>query len=203
MQGELFVFLFSAVILLSFTFLAFLFWLGWRLSQRTEAVCPYTGIPLRRMSEISYSSAERVLGYLYDLHQYDNRIFKVKKAAFSRETGRIFQDCVTLFDTIKIDWTFLNKRYPGHWISWGSLSREQREEIKALHGPLDKFQTLESSSSPSPRMIESQYVYLKPGPLYVDWESKILLGWQMVPGTEFEVLVVQKPTKIEAPRNIV
>lgn len=189
------VFLFSALILFSFAFLALLFWIGWRMTQRSQAVSPYTGVPLRRTTEISYHSAELVLGYLYDLHQYDNRIFKLSRSAFCRETGRIFQDCVTIFDTIKIDWTFLQKRYPGNWISWGSLAKDQQEAIREVHASLDRFQTLESSPTPSPRGIESEYVYTKPGPLYVDLETKILLGWQLVPGTDFEVLVVQKPIK--------
>lgn len=191
----LWVVVFSAVIFLSFTFFAVLFWIGWRIAQRSQSVCPYTGLPLRRMTEISYFSAERVLGYLYDLHQYDNRIFKLKKAAFCRETGRVFQDCITIFDTIKLDWTFLQKRYRGNWISWGSLSKEQQDEIREFHESLDRFQTFESSPTPSPRAVEPQYAYTKPGPLYVDLDTKILLGWQVVPGTEFEVLVVQKPSK--------
>ena len=89
----------------------------------------------------------------------------------------------------------MQKRYPGQWISWGSLSKELQDEIREAHASLDKFQTIESSPTPSPRAIESQYVYTKPGPLYVDIETKILLGWQVVPGTEFELLIVQKPIK--------
>lgn len=194
-EGGIWVFLFAALILLSFAFLALLFFIGWRISQRSEVLSPYTGLPLRRLTEVSYFSAERILRYLHDLHQYDNRIFKLRKAAFCRETGRIFQDCITLFDTIKIDWTFLHKRYPGNWISWGSLMKDQQDTIREVHGSLDKFQTIESSSNPSPRSIEPEFAYTKPGPLYVDLETKVLLGWQVVPGTEFEVLIVQKPIK--------
>lgn len=194
-EDTLWVVLFSALILLSFAFLALLFWIGWRITQRTQAVSPYTGVPLRRTTEISYYSAEKILKYLYDLHQFDNRIFKLKRSAFCRETGRIFQDCVTIFDTIKIDWTFLQKRYPGNWISWGSLVKDQQDAIREVHTSLDRFQTFESSSIPAPRGVEPEFAYTKPGPLYVDLETKILLGWQIVPQTEFEVLIVQKPIK--------
>lgn len=194
-EEKLSVLLFSALILLSFAFLTLLFWIGWRISQRTQAVSPYTGVPLRRITEVSYYSAERILRYLYEMHQYDNRIFKLRKAAFCRETGRIFQDCITIFDTIKIDWSFLQKRFRGNWVSWGSLHEDQKKAIQDVHASLDKFQTFESSPTPSPRGIEPEYAYTKPGPLYVDPETKILLGWQIVPGTEFEVLVVQKPIK--------
>lgn len=190
------VILFAALILLSFAFLALLFWIGWRITQRTQAVSPYTGIPLRRTTEISYYSAEKILKFLYDLRQYDNRVFKLNRAAFCRETGRIFQDCITWIDTIKIDWTFLQKRYPGNWISWGSLNKEQQEAIREVHSSLDRFQIFESSPTPAPRAIESEYAYSKPGPLYVDLETRDLLGWQIVPGTEFEVLIVQKPMNL-------
>lgn len=194
-EGGLWIVLFAILIFLSFAFLSLLFWFGWRISQRSQAVCPYTGVPLRRMTEISYYSAERILRYLHDLRQYDNRIFKLSKSAFCRETGRVFQDCVTIFDTIKMDWTFLHKRYRGNWISWGSLAKDQQDAIREVHGSLDKFQTFESSPTPSPRSIEPEYAYTKPGPLYVDLDTKILLGWQVIPGTEFEVLIVQKPIK--------
>jgi hypothetical protein len=185
----------AAIILGSFTLLIVLFWFGWRLTQRSYSVSPYTGVPLRRTAEISYYSAERVLRFLYDLQQYDNRIFKLNCAAFCRETGRIFQDCVTWYDTIKIDWTFLQKRYPGHYVSWGSVSKEFQEIIRESHVSLEGFQTDRSSPTPSPRAIEPEYAYTKPGPLYVDPTTKILLGWKIVPGTDLEVLIVQKPIK--------
>jgi hypothetical protein len=44
-----------------------------------------------------------------------------------------------------------------------------------------------------PQEIDSFHALLKPGPLYVDRETKNLLGWKEVPGTEFEVLIVQTP----------
>lgn len=189
------VFLLSAFIFLAFFGLIGLFWLGWRMTQRAHSVSPYTGVPLRRTTEISYFSAEQILGFLYDMQQYDNRIFKINKAAFCRETGRIFQDCVNWFDVINVDWNFLNKRYPGNYVSWGSLTTELRDLIRDSHDSMEGFQTEESSPTASPRMIEAEYAYTKPGPLYVDPVTKVLLGWKVVPGTEFEVLVVQKPVK--------
>jgi hypothetical protein len=187
--------LLGAIILVSFALLVLAFWLGWRWTQRSHSVSPYTGLPLRRMTSISYYSAERILRFLHDLHQYDNRIFKLSRAAFCRETGRIFQDCVTWYDTINVDWTFLQKRYPGHYVSWGSLSKELQDSIREAHGSLEGFQTEYSSPTPSPRAVEPEYAYTKPGPLYVDPVTKVLLGWKVVPGTEFEVLIVQKPIK--------
>lgn len=130
------------------------------------------------------------------MHQYDNRIFDVKKAAICRETGRIFPECITWYDTIKVDWTFIQKRYPGTYVSWGCLTEAQQEAIRDVHETLDGFQTRFSSQTPSPRLVEAKYAFEKPGPLYVDVTTGVLVGWQCVPDTELEVLIVQKPTHI-------
>lgn len=189
------VILISLLILISLVLLFAFFWIGWRLSQRSHSVCPYTGVPLRRASEIPYASAEKILRYLFDLKEYDNRIFKLSRAAFCRETGRIFQDCVSWFDTIDVDWGFLKKRYPGHYVSWGSLTKEQQEEVRKVHRSLDGFQTRDSSPQFLPQSAESVYTLTRPGPLYVDFNTKVLLGWKEVPDTEFEVLIVQLPIR--------
>jgi hypothetical protein len=185
----------ALTIFLAFVLLIALFWFGWWASQRAQGVSPYTGLPLRRATDLAYYSAERVVRYLHDLHQYDNRIFKFSRAAFCRETGRIFQDCVTWFEVVRMDWNFLQRRYPGQYVSWGSLNNVQQEAIRSVHESLEGFQTIESSPTPSPRSIEPEYAYSKPGPLYVDLNTQILLGWKIVPGTDLEVLIVQKPNK--------
>lgn len=123
-------------------------------------------------------------------------MFKLSKAAFCRETGRIFPNAITWYGKIKVDWTFLRKRYPGHWISWGSLSPEQKEEFYRLHDGFEGFQTEDSSPNPAPNRIEERYVYTIPGPLYVDLSTKAVMGWQVVTDTDFEVLIVQLPRKI-------
>lgn len=170
-----------------------IFWFGWWKSLRPHSVSPYTGIPLRRATDLSYYSTERIFRFLHYLKQYDNRIFDMNKAALCRETGRLFQDCVTWYDAITVDWTFLQKRYPGYYVSWGSLNQDQQEAIRNAHDTLEGYQTDFSSPTPSPRLIEPEYAYAKPGPLYVDLETRIVLGWKVVPDTSLEVLIVQKP----------
>ncbi len=185
-------------ILLIFALVLFigLFWWGLKSSQRSKAISPYTGLPLRRASELPYYSAERVLRFMSEIRQYDNPVFSLNRAAFCRETGRLFPDCMTLWDSINVDWNFLRKRYPGLYVSWGSLGKEQQEEIRRAHeGMLEGFQTAFSSPIPSPRGIEPEYAYTRPGPLYVDLETKVLLGWKQVPETFLEVLIVQKPVR--------
>jgi hypothetical protein len=117
----------------------------------------------------------------------------LKKASICRETGRVFPNSVTWYDKIDLDWTFLQKRYPGVYVSWGSLTDEQQEVIRNSHHSLEGFQIEFSSPYPSPKQIEAKYALARPGPLYVDIHTKVLLGWKSVPDTDLEVLIVQKP----------
>lgn len=196
------VILYGAAILLSFIALLALFILNYWFKSKSASLSPYSGKPLRRALDLSYDSKVKVLRYLYDLSQYDNRIFEFRTASFCRETGRIFPKSVTFFDTIHVDWSFLQKRHPGLWVSWGSLSELQQEAIRDAHHSLEGFQTLDSSPTPSPRGIEKEYAFTKPGPLYVDLDTKTLLGWKCVPDSDLEILIVQKPKGIfEIPRR--
>lgn len=193
--GDANIFLFGAIVFLCFIGLVALFWFGMWIGRRQDCPSPYTGLPLRRGSDIPWQSMERILRYLHDLKSYDNRMFDLRKAAFCRETGRIFPNAIGLFDTMYVDWKFLQNRLSGAWISWGSLSNDQQQMIRELHPTMEGFQTEISSPNPMPKAIDSEYVFSRPGPLYVDLETKILLGWQEVPGTDFEVLIVQRPIK--------
>lgn len=194
---------FGFAILFIFLLLLGSFWFGYWLSHRPDSKSPYSGFPLRRARDLSYYNIENVLRYLYTMHDYDNRIFDITRAAVCRETGRIFPNAITWYDRIEVDWSFLQKRYPGTYVSWGSLTDLQKFSIQEAHHSLEKFQTEKSSPSPSPRQIEKDYVFTKPGPLYVDIETKVLLGWQIVPNTKLEVLIVQKPKgKFELPKSL-
>lgn len=180
-----------------FTFfgIIFVYWFTWYYRKRFKGLSPYSGMPLRMATEISFDYARKVVLYLRGYHMYDNRPFKFRKATFCRETGRIFPNTVNTFNIIHIDWSFLQKRYPGTYVSWGSLNDEQKIAVRDVHKSLDDFQTELSSPEPSPRAIKPEYAFTQPGPLYVDIETKVLLGWKVVPETELEVLIVQKPIK--------
>lgn len=184
------------VLIASFLALGCFTWFSWRMTWKKIDVSPYTGLPLRYARDIGYHRAEQIYRFLHDLHQYDNRLFDLKKASFCRETGRIFPESVTFFDSIRVDWNFLQKRLRGDYVSWGSLTTEQQMAIRKQHYSLEGFQTDSSSSIALPRMVEPEFAYAKPGPLYVDISTGTLLGWKQVPGTDFEVLIVQKPQKI-------
>ncbi len=195
-QNNVKVMLFAMAVLAFFLLLFVAFIIGWRISQRPVSVSPYSGLPLRRASDLSYLSKEKVFNFLHSMHQYDNRVFRFNKAALCRETGRLFPDCVTWYDTIHLDWSFIQKRYPGNYVSWGSLTHAQQEAIRKCHETLWGYQTEYSCSTPSPRLIDPDYAYTRPGPLYVDINTNVLLGWKNVPDTELEVLVVQKPKQV-------
>lgn len=186
---------FVGILFLVFLILIVYFGYEWWQRKLPPSVSPYTRLPLRRGNEIPYQRRIQVLRYLYELHDYYNGIIDFQKAAFCRETGRLFPKCQDWQGKIKLDWTFLQKRFPGHYVSWGSLTTSQQEAIRMQHHSLDGFQTDYSSGRPSPRDIEPEYAYAKPGPLYVDMQRGVLLGWKKVPDTEIEVLIVQKPIK--------
>lgn len=190
--------LFFVLLLLVFVLTVVAFGFSWYLGRRRQPLSPYSGKPLRLARDIAFSNAEKVMRYLYDLKQYDNRIFLLKRSALCRETGRIFPNAVIWFDIIQLDWSFLNKRYPGLYVSWGSLSAEQQQEIREAHHTLEGYQTGYSSPNPSPRGITPEYAYCSPGPLYVDMTTKVLVGWKCVPNTDLEVLIVQKPVDFNA-----
>jgi len=185
--------LFGIFILVFVLFLFCLCLFGMWVNRQKDSVSPYTRSPLRRGSDLSYYSSEQVLRYLYNYYQYDNRIFDLKKAAICLETGRIFPDALNWLGKIDVDWSFLQKRYPGKYISWGSLTTDQQEIVRSAHLTLDGFQVEFSSPEHQPKALEAKYAYAKPGPLYVDIETNVLLGWKCVPRTDLEVLIVQKP----------
>lgn len=190
-------FLWSVVGLFVFTFLVmggFYLWVKSR--KRKDVLCPYSETPLRRADTLHWRSKYKVEQFMKKVGGYDNLPFSFRKSSFSRETGRIFPKSVNWLGKMHVDWNFLKKRIPGDYVSWGSLTSDQKEEMKFLHGlSLQGFQTEYSSKNPSPMKVEKEYAMRKPGPLYVNLERKILLGWQSVPGSELEVLIVKRPLK--------
>lgn len=186
-------FFFSLAVLIVFFLLLIVFGFGVWISRQSNSLSPYSGTPLRLASDLDIETKEKIVRYLYKYHQYDNRIFEFSEASFCRETGRIFQDSVTWYGVAYVDWNFLRQRCPGNYVSWGSLTLSQQEAILNTHGTLEGYQIEFSSLNPSPRAAGKEYTMLKPGPLYVDVENQVLLGWKEVPGTDIEVLIVQKP----------
>lgn len=187
----------TAVVLVLFgvlVFMALLSWIGmnWPL-KRVEPRGPYSVAPLRRADTLRYTTLVLIKRYMIEMEDLDNRRFDLRKAAICRETGRIFPDCVAWNGKIHVDWTFINKRFPGSWVSYGSLPEERRLVLWELHGTLEGFQTEFSSGNPLPQDIESDYAVMKPGPLYVNLENDVVMGWKIIPGTDAEILVVKRP----------
>lgn len=196
-QVSTFEVLFFALLVLAIFIALFVFaMVSYRLQDPKRCCSPYTGKPMWAGENVPLYVVEKIMHFLYyDIHNYDNRVFLMKQAMFCRDTGRIFPGTISWWGYSKVNWSFIAKRHPGVYVSWGSLSRELQQEVRARHSSLEGFQTEVSSPNPSPRAIEPKYVFTKPGPLYVDLDSFVLLGWKSVPGTKFEVLVVQNPIR--------
>lgn len=162
------------------------------------AYCPYTGTPLRKAENLPFLTKYKVRKFM-DAHiDFCNQPFKFYKAAFCRETGRIFPDCITWTGKIIVEWDFIQKRFPGKFVSWGSLTSDQQRELYQMHGLIDGFQTEFSSPTMLPKQVEPQYARAKPGPLYVDLDSGTLVGWIAVPETDVEILRVQRPPRMHS-----
>jgi len=170
-------------------------WLGsvWPLRRRKPPLSPYSKMPLRRANSLRYTTKYIVRLYLKEMEDFDNRQFDLNRAALCRETGRIFPDVVSWMGKMHVDWNFLQKRMAGSWVSYGSLPDDRRQDLWDKHGTLAGFQTEFSSENPLPQDGEEEYNLIKPGPLYVNLENDVVMGWKMVPGTEVEVLVVKRP----------
>lgn len=167
----------------------------WNIGAK-KGISPYTGLPMRPARELTYAMKERVRMFLREQGGSENRPFDFNQAALCRDTGRLFPDCTTFFGGVQLDWSFIQKKARGNFLSWGSLSEDKKREIISVHDPLTGFQTEFSSRNPSPRMVEESFAIQKPGPLYADPETLCLVGWKRVPETDLEVLIVQRPKKI-------
>lgn len=178
-----------------FALLVIYFLLSWKQNKTDVCLSPYSKKPLRRASDIHWEAKEKVLRFLYERNDFANRIIDFNRAALCRETGRIFPNCINWWGTIFVDWSFINKHFPGNYVSWGSLTVDQQEFIRVKHPFLEGYQTHYSSQNPSPKRVEQEYAVMKPGPLYVDLETGILIGWKCVPDTDLEVLIVQRPVE--------
>lgn len=173
--------------------MALFLWVGWWFTQRSGSVSPYSGKAMRKGNELAYAAMQEVCNYLESFDDLDNRDVSLERAAICRETGRIFADAITAFGVIWVGWSFVDRRYPGNWVSWGSLSPIQQGEVRRCHDTLEGFQVELSCPRLRPCDIDSYHALAKPGPLYVDLRTKVLMGWKMVPGTLLEVLIVQRP----------
>lgn len=189
----------NAIVILLLSFCGILFMLGalvffsWWWPRRPGALSPYTRRPLKFGTDVASSVRIYVQEFILSHSQPENPFFDFALCSICPVTGRIFPDTVTKRGRVHVDWTFLQKRYPGRYVSWGSLSELQRATLRLCHPSMLGFQMEHSCPRPLPSDIDAFHAVMRPGPLYVDLNTKILLGWKEVPGTNFEVLIVQKP----------
>jgi hypothetical protein len=191
--GEQAVALFILSIVFIIALMCLLLWFGWWVTKTRGSLSPYSKKPMILGVDLPISIGRLIEGYIQGLPQPENQPFDYTKAAVCRETRRIFPNAVKRGEIIRLGWDFLQERQRGAWVSWGSLPEQLKGVIRLCHKSLAGFQTEISSPNRMPQAIDQYYAYTQPGPLYVDVATKTLLGWKIVPGTDFEVLVVQKP----------
>lgn len=163
--------------------------------KEKPTLCLYALTPLRKVNTLHYQTLYKLDQFMEAIKNYDNRPFKLRKAAFNRELGRIYPDCINWRGKIVLDWSFLNKKMPGIWVSWGSLPPDRQREIREKHTTLEAYQTEHSSPMTRPQDVEREFALMKPGPLYVNLENNAVLGWIEVPETELEILYLKRPVK--------
>lgn len=178
--------------LIAFLGLGLFFFFCYWLTNRRGSVSLYAGGELVAGTQISFEAMQKAYQFILSQNNSSNPVYDFEKAAVCRSTGRIFPSCINCFGIVCVSWDFIEALCPGKWQSWGSLSLEQKKKVWEVHKSLDGFQAERSSPQALPKQIESYYASLKPGPLYVDLESKNLAGWKCVPDTNLEVFIVQK-----------
>jgi hypothetical protein len=193
-MGQAITALLIAAVCLVFLVMFGLLWLGRFVTVKRGSLSPYSKQPMLLGSDIAFSAVRAVQDFMRSKKQKSvNPAFAMHEAAICRTTGRIFPDAINFLGVAQIDHRFLEKRHPGRWVSWGSLTEEEKAAVASNHPSLEGFQLSLSSLKRQPKEIEPIYSLAKPGPLYVDLATKTLLGWQCVPDTSLEVLIVQLP----------
>lgn len=191
--GRATIIMFVVSILIVFAIMIALLWVGWWVTSRRGSVSPYSGQPMKFGEDLAFSAAERVNRFMNRFEDKENPAVDLRWAAICGETGRIFPSCVNRWGVVRLKWDFLRKRHPGNWVSWGSLDLVTQSDIARYHESMEGFQTQHNSPKRMPQDVDAYFANIKPGPLYVDIGTKMLMGWKCVPGTNLEVLIVQKP----------
>lgn len=191
-ESEAALVLFVTLVGVALILLLFLF-LGFRREVVKGKRCPYCGAILQFGSDVANSIQQHVNAYVHAFSEEDNPEIDFSKAAICPTSGYIFQECVVRNNRVTLDWSFLSKRLKGSFISWGALPEEEKGIFRLLHLSMEGYQTEKSSPTIQPDRVEEEYARLIPGPLYVDRNTKILMGWVRVPGTNFQVLIIRRP----------
>ena len=175
--------------------LSLFFWLGWRWTHRGTVQSPYADGGLRRVEELTYASVAHLQTFLADLDSAQHPPFDLTQSVICSRSGRIFFSSLNAFGEPSLSWRFLKRYYRGKLVSWGSLSPREQAAVCARHSDMAGYQCALSSPRARPQDVEREYALMKPGPLYVDPERAVLLGWKCVPCTDLEVLVPRYPDR--------
>lgn len=171
--------------------------IGWKRRNAFDIGSPYSKEPLIYGGDIAKTLEGFIQDFLLTQPQPDNPPIDMMTAVICRTTGRIFPNAVGVKrggNAVRLGWNFIEKSAAGNYVSWGALSELEQTKIKLLHGgELEGYQLEESSKRLLPKDAEEYFKLASPGPLYVDRMNATLVGWKKVPGTHFEVVIVQRP----------
>jgi hypothetical protein len=195
--GEFAFLLFLVELLIALLLFAVVFGIGYWITQRPHTRSPFTDSPLLSASNLSFQAMQKVHSFVHALPLGSICKLDLNEAGVCRQTGRIFPNCTNRFGIVILPKNYLELYYPAKLIPWSALSSEQQTLIRQQHITLEKFQiSWYNSSQPSVNskfIYDSSYLLTKPGPLFVDLATATLVGWQCVPDTELELLIIQRP----------
>lgn len=146
--------------------------LGYYVMCRQGSRSPWSGQSMLKGKDLTFSAVAELRAHLAAQGQPENPDFEPLKAAVCKQTGRVVCDAINRFGVIRVPRDYISRRYPGNYTAWTQLSLPEQQATAARHLSLKSF------------VLEG---------LYVDLATKTLVGWQPVPGTGLEILVVQKP----------
>ena len=151
---------------------------GWWLFNRTGSKSPFTNGEMRKGIDVSYSAVQKIYAFISNFDPILNPRFDIKKAVICKQTGRIFPKSVNSFGVICIPKYYIKHYAKGSWLEWSELTQEQQLDYKHRGTHLLKGYIMRKHN--------------QPGLLYVNLEHRLLMGWQQVPGTDFELLIKNK-----------
>jgi hypothetical protein len=164
---------------------------GWWIFFKKRAKSPFSNTFLEPCEKVlSFAAIEKVFRFLNRIHDEYNERFDLKRATICLKTGRIFPNTINRFGIIKIPENYIIHYAKTPLILYASLDKKIKGFLYEKDKVLQGYQTYTNLDS-SKLEIEKSVELMKPGPLYLDPKTGFFLGWQIVPGTSLELLVVK------------
>lgn len=177
--------------------LLFSFWyVGWRLLwQGRKTKSPFSHYEYLMPAEQLHFTAMQYVHQFLQNHPYSQMKVDLTSTLVCRKTGRIFSCDTKCRRTMKSAECYLMQHYSGVLVPWSTLNQEQKQNFVARHSCLKHFQLHPSGANTAFSYSDWTSADMKPGPLFVDLEAGVAVGWQCIPHTNLEIIIVQPPSK--------